>query len=453
MVLQQMAGAFQNTNNFYKFLIFLKLFIFSSLFLYPFSAFSENTKLLQAAQQLLKQGLSIQAYDLLTPYEDELSGNNEYDYLYGVAALDSGEPRKAIFIFQRAVMTDPEFAGARMELARSYFEIGELEQAKSEFTILKSMGPPKLTEETIDKYLSAIENRSLKNVRGLHGYIMFGVGDDSNANNATTADSFIGFQLSEDSRKSASNILLAKSGFIYNHPVDYYRSYYVSGNIYQRSNSDVSFTNSINIDFTTGIHQKLLSGNIIGTSVQYYSTDVDGAFNNSGLMLTGQYGLKFTANDQLLSYLRLGGIRFSDEYSSKDINQGVMGLSWIHVLNSYKRPSINTSLLYGVDKVIENDSPYNRDFYGLSVSSVVAMSHKLNLFSSVGLVVSDYDGSFFNIDESRSDSQMIASVGSTWYPNKVWAVQPILRYVKNDSNLTLYEYDKIEFIITLRSDF
>ena len=431
----------------------VRLLILLSFISIPVSGYSATEDVLQSAQKLLQQGYSIRAYDLLQTFEDELAGNTEYDYLYGVAALDSGEPRKAIFAFQRAVMTDPEFAGARMELARAYFEIGELEQAKAEFITLQSMSPPEQTLEAIEKYLAAIENQSLSKSRGFHGYVLFGIGDDSNANNATNSDSFIGFQLSEDSRESASSVLLAKTGFIYNYPVDYYRSYFVAANIGQRTYNDVSFANSLSLDASVGVQQSFLSGNFVGLNLQIYDTLVDGDFNNKGAMVTGQFGSKFSADNQLTSYFRLGSIRFADAFNVKDVDQAVLGLSWIHIFNTFKRPSLNLSALYGIDSAVNNDSPYNRNFYGFNVSSVIAISHRLNMFALLGLVESDYSDPFFGLTELRKDTQILGSFGATWYPTKVWSVQPILRYVDNDSNLSLYEYEKLEFLITVRSDF
>jgi hypothetical protein len=71
----------------------------------------------------------------------------------------------------------------------------------------------------------------------------------------------------------------------------------------------------------------------------------------------------------------------------------------------------------------------------------------------LGVIESDFDDPFFGMSEARADSQSIASMGATWYPSKVWSVQPVVRYVKNESNVVLYDYDKIEFLITARSDF
>ena len=45
-----------------------------------------------------------------------------FDYLLGVAALDNGYISEAIFSLRRAIAVEPGFSGARMELARAYFE-------------------------------------------------------------------------------------------------------------------------------------------------------------------------------------------------------------------------------------------------------------------------------------------------------------------------------------------
>ena len=47
------------------------------------------------ADALMKQGKAAEAYSLLQPFEFEQSGNIKFDYLLGIAALDSGKPDKA----------------------------------------------------------------------------------------------------------------------------------------------------------------------------------------------------------------------------------------------------------------------------------------------------------------------------------------------------------------------
>ena len=85
-------------------------------------AAAETRQLLARAESLLGAGQNQGAYDLLGPYEVELAGNPYYDYLLGVAALDSGRTSEAIFSLRRSLAVQPQFSGARMELARAYYE-------------------------------------------------------------------------------------------------------------------------------------------------------------------------------------------------------------------------------------------------------------------------------------------------------------------------------------------
>ena len=41
------------------------------------------------AQALMQQGKAAEAYELLAPQESELAGDIRYDYVLGIAALDS----------------------------------------------------------------------------------------------------------------------------------------------------------------------------------------------------------------------------------------------------------------------------------------------------------------------------------------------------------------------------
>ena len=50
---------------------------------------------METATTLMQQGKPVEAYSLLEPFESEQAGNVQYDYLLGIAALDSGKPDKA----------------------------------------------------------------------------------------------------------------------------------------------------------------------------------------------------------------------------------------------------------------------------------------------------------------------------------------------------------------------
>ncbi len=39
------------------------------------------------------------------------------------------------------------------------------------------------------------------------------------------------------------------------------------------------------------------------------------------------------------------------------------------------------------------------------------------------------------------------------FPAEKWSLAPRVRYLKNDSNISLYEYDRLEAVVFIRRDF
>src|SRR5207244_648186 len=73
-----------------------------------------------------------QAYALLLPQEAARAGDPEFDYLLGLAALDSGELERAVFALERVLAVQPDNHLARAEIARAYLEMGARDAARQE---------------------------------------------------------------------------------------------------------------------------------------------------------------------------------------------------------------------------------------------------------------------------------------------------------------------------------
>src|SRR5262245_37879572 len=97
---------------------------------------------LKQAEALLAEHKADEAYRLLSANELDLGGTALFDYLLGVAALDSGHASDAAFALERVVATQPDFVGARMELARAEFERGQYASARTQFQYLLGQSPP-----------------------------------------------------------------------------------------------------------------------------------------------------------------------------------------------------------------------------------------------------------------------------------------------------------------------
>src|SRR5260370_639758 len=83
---------------------------------------------------------------------------------------------------QRAVASRPKCSGARMELARAYYAVGDNESARREVTTLQAEAPPPEAARAIAEYLDAIDRRAAAYQRQMAAYVALAGGYDSNVN-------------------------------------------------------------------------------------------------------------------------------------------------------------------------------------------------------------------------------------------------------------------------------
>jgi len=390
---------------------------------------------------------------LLLPQEEAYSGDKEFDYLLGLALLDTGEAASSVFAFQRVLAIDPNFAGARLELGRAYFDMGQYQRAQREFILIRNQSPPENVVNVIDKYMVAIESQFLQNRQGWKGFVQIGFGDDTNVNNATSSSEFLGFVLSENSKKTSSSVISTLGGASYDLPLGIDSKLFFKGSINHRANNEASFTSTVNFDLLAGYNKSLADNGSLSLALQTYSADVDGKFNNKGVNLTGQYELSFSSSNQLGVFIRSGLVDYSSDFDVKDIDQSLLGLSWSHVFSGESRISLVTSLISGKDTAIEKNSPYGRDYSGLRLSALYPLTHRLNIFASLGSSNSDFSGTFFQSADKRADSVKDFSIGSSWRINKTWVLKAVISHLDNESNIDIFNYDKNIYMVTARSEF
>lgn len=139
-------------------------------------------KLLRDADKLLKAGKPAEAYALLEPFESERSGEVRFGYLLGVSALDSGKPDRAVQAFGRVLAAAPDFDGARLDMARAYYQLDDLPRAKAEFESVLEHNPPEKVRATIQAYLDKIAAQAQTG----HSPIVADQGQAVDANNGNT---------------------------------------------------------------------------------------------------------------------------------------------------------------------------------------------------------------------------------------------------------------------------
>jgi tetratricopeptide (TPR) repeat protein len=139
-------------------------------------------ELTDRAKVLLARKDAKAAYALLLRQEGRRAGDPEYDYLLGVAALDSGEYERAVFALERVLAVQPNNHVARAEIARAFLAMGERDSARREFETVRQQTIPPEAKASIERYLAAI---AASETTQIAGFVEFGVGSDSNVNSAT----------------------------------------------------------------------------------------------------------------------------------------------------------------------------------------------------------------------------------------------------------------------------
>jgi cytochrome c-type biogenesis protein CcmH/NrfG len=99
----------------------------------PTLGFAADEAVIDQAQKLIKSGDYQAAYKLLEPLETEHAGEVGYDYLLGVAGVESGNVTRGVFALERVLATEPNNTSARTVIAKGHFKLGEVDSAKIEF--------------------------------------------------------------------------------------------------------------------------------------------------------------------------------------------------------------------------------------------------------------------------------------------------------------------------------
>ena len=86
---------------------------------------------------VLGLALAVLSLSALADQVLDRAGNPDFDYLLGIAALDSGHGERAVFALERVLAVQPSNALARAEIARAYLFIGEKDTARREFENVK----------------------------------------------------------------------------------------------------------------------------------------------------------------------------------------------------------------------------------------------------------------------------------------------------------------------------
>lgn len=411
------------------------------------AANESEQRFLARAEDLLTAGDSATAYALLREKESTLAGNPFFDYLLGIAALDTGHTDAAIFSLRRALAVAPEFSGARMELARAYFESGNLSQSRPLFVRLLDEQPPYAVRSVIEDYINAIDSSPTAPRSTFRAHYDMSVGYDSNANGSTDNQQFLGFTLSPGNVETDSSYAEIGAGFAWSKPVSTRFGWYSGGRASIRHNPDADFVDATVISGNGGMNWQ--RGAFFGRAgLDAYWATRDGDPNQNYAGLDAVFGKRLSERWDLSLGIRSGALRFDDAIDVMDVNRSLvtarLGLSFP------SNGGFSFELVGGSDSERRSTSPYGNSKLGGRLTLYSPLGNDRMFFASSGSLTSDYDGMFFGT--AREDTQITTLLQIEF--RNVWtdglSLTPRIRHTDNDSNVALYDYDRLEVGLILR---
>ena len=430
-----------------------------------------DPQVIERARQLMAAGNAKQAYAELAPLQDKLSGQPEYDYLLGVAALDSGRTDEAIIAFERVIALVPNHAGAQMDLARAYYAAGSFDLAEAAFTRLRASNPPAAAQAAINRYLDAIQARRHQARAGWTAFSELGLGYDSNITGvpvdfgaaALQAFNLVGIEATGNSVKRSAPFVQGALGGEYTSPLGNGWSWFAGGDLRGRAYRRERDFNSAAVEahaggaLTRGANQFRALGSLLAFN-QEGAAPGEPRITNDRRMggVTFDWRHALDTKTQVGLALQMNAVRFPDN-RIEDFDQAFLAVSW---LKSFERKGL--PLLY-VTAFVTEDRARNELFDGATKSKNLggaraymeySAAPKVQLFGGLAAIHRRDKDAFarsITVEKGR-DTYGEASVGVQWEFREKCALRLQWAYSTNRSNIDIYDFNRHEISSIIRCD-
>jgi len=427
---------------------------------------------LEHARALLASGNAKQAYAELAPLQDRLTGQPEFDYLLGVAALDSGHNDEAIIAFERVLAVIANHAGAQMDLARAYYAAGSFDLAEAGFVKLRAANPPPAAQQAIGRYLEAIQARKHQTQAGWTGFGELGLGYDSNITGVPTdfgsaaqqSFNLVGIEATGNSIKRSAAFLQGGAGAEYSRPLGRGFSLFAGGEARGRAYHDESDFNSVAAEVRFG-------GTLNNGENQYRSSASYLLFNQEGAApgepkptndrrmgsLSFDWRHALNSKSQFGAAAQVNSIRFP-ENRIEDFDQLFLSVSW---LRSFERSGVPLLYLTGfvsddraTNKFADGVTTKSKNLAGLRSYLQYSITPTLQVFNALGLIYRRDKDAFARSTtvEKGRDTYGEASFGASWQFRERCALRVQYAYSHNSSNIDIYDFNRHEISSTIRCD-
>lgn len=423
---------------------------------------------------LLEAGRFGDAYRLGSQNADEL-GNPEFDFFYGIAALDGGNPGEGVLALERCLLAFPDNRSARFHLARGYYILGEDQRARSEFSALIGKADP--TERVgIERFLDAIRARESRYRPTFSFFTEVGMGYDSNVNVGASTGSVAGLpgftvNPAGTSAREADSFVSFAAGAQGSHPIAPGMVLY--GGLQGNSRWHGAKQNDI-FDQYGGLAQGGITSidgrNIYRAGIEYNQLAIDDQNYLQAASILGEWGRQLDQFNRLGLHLQYSQLRYEDipvfldkqktlsfpsGASYRDSNLTLISLSWSHAFVHPWNPVTNIFVSFGEERNTRARSEFSRDMLGARAILNIQPSDAWRLSVALAYQNSQYRDFFSGVASypKRQDHYTSLVIGATYVIDRNYSISAEATKADQHSNIGLYDYGRDIVAIKMRYDY
>ncbi len=412
--------------------------------------------LLDEARARLRAGDPRGAYALLEPRTGEFAGNEDFDYLLGIAALDSGDPGRATIALERVLAVNPGNTLARAEIARAFLALQETESARRELETVARTDLPPQVRETIDRYLAILAEPEARERRRWTASVEVGLGYDDNVNLGSSLDRWVlgdGQALTPlaASRPRESTFHSVAGQVQYVAPIDGRTDWTVGAAASRRINPSQHNTDLGSVEASGGL-VTTRERDRYSVSVQLQQLWLDDSRFRSATGLSGQWQRELDRRSQAGLYAQWFALRFPDQ-AARDANRTVFGATYVRGLEDKANTVLIGNAYVGKESVTGNLDELSFDLFGFRAAASRQLAPKWRGSASVSIEKRHHAAvdSFFG--QVRSDTQSEIRIGAERELDKHLSISPQISYTRNASNLGPNDFSRTQIQLSARYRF
>ncbi len=402
---------------------------------------------------LIEQERFAEAFDL-GMRNDRLAGDPQYDYFFGVAAIDSGRASLGVLALERVLLDNPGNDLVRLELARGYFVIKDYERAREEFQYMLGRELPAAVRDSVNRYLSSIREADIQFRTVRSTFFEYAVGHNSNINSATSASTIdipsIGLvTLSDSSKPSPSALTQWSVGTQIQGPfmVDIRYSAGVEANYRGHAQRDTfdqgSMTALGGLDFD-------LKGSNLKTSSYFSRVMLDHApfRDTTGLVL--DWNRPLNKETQIRTSFGYSQFRHGENNVARDADLLSISAGMNRFLGTPWRVALNLDVNLAEEQNIRGRGDFQRTIFGMRSGISFYPGGRWIGSAGAGYTWSDYKDVDPLMRRLRRDGLLMLDVGLQYQLTPGWVARTDLSVSENQSNIELYSFNSILLMLKMR---